>query len=372
MSKVIAIEAQRIFRQRKGGMDVVILEIIRELQKIDKINRYYILVAPGPDRCLQSTANFAIVEIPGTFYPLWEQYLLIKALRKIAPDIVHCTSNTAPLLWRGKLILTLHDIIFLERLEGRNSSRYQQMGRIYRRWIVPQLLRRDIPLITVSNSEKEHIQHALGIADSRIRVVYNACSDHFFRRDFTAEPREKRAIPAHYFLALGNTDPRKNMPGLLRAYRLYRSHSLDPIPLVITALSGEELQHYLMQIGATELYSHIILPGFVSWKDLPWWYSGAVAFLYVSLREGFGIPILEAMACGTPVLTSSISSMPEVAGPNGLLADPFMPDQIADWLLRLETDELLRETQSRYGLERATRFSWRKSAGKVLDLYNQL
>ncbi|MGE4568072.1 MAG: glycosyltransferase, partial [Bacteroidales bacterium] len=139
-----------------------------------------------------------------------------------------------------------------------------------------------------------------------------------------------------------------------------------------TALSGDELQHYLLQIGATELYSHIILPGFVSWKDLPWWYSGAVAFLYVSLREGFGIPVLESMACGTPVLTSSISSMPEVAGPNGLLVDPFMPDQIADWLLRLETDEQLRETQSRYGLERATRFSWRKSAGKVLDLYNQL
>lgn len=372
MSKVIAIEAQRIFRKKKGGMDVVVLEIIRELQKIDKVNRYYILVAPGPDRCLEPTGNFTIVEIPGNFYPLWEQYLLVKALRKISPDIVHCTSNTAPLFWRGKMLLTLHDIIFLEKLEGRNSSRYQQMGRIYRRLFVPPLLRRDIPLITVSNSEKEHIRHALGIADSRIRVIYNACSDHFYRRDFGAEPRENRAIPDQYFLALGNTDPRKNMMGLLRAYRLYRSFSPNPIPLVITALSAEELQQYLLQLDASDLTSHIILPGFVSWKDLPWWYSGAVAFLYISLREGFGIPILESMACGTPVLTSSISSMPEVAGSNGLLADPFMPDQIADWLLRLETDESLREAQSRYGLERVKHFSWRKSAEQVLSLYRDL
>lgn len=372
MSKIIAIEAQRIFRQRKGGMDVVALEVIRELQQIDKENQYYIFVAPGPDKCLQSTPNFTIVEVPGTFYPLWEQFLLVKALHKIRPHLLHCTSNTAPLLWKGKMLLTLHDIIFLEQLEGRSSSHYQQMGRIYRRWVVPLLLRRDIPLITVSNSEKEHIQHALGIEKSRIRVVYNACSSHFFARDFHAEPREQRTIPSQYFLALGNTDPRKNMSGLLRAYRIYREHSDNPLPLVITALSPQELHNYLLQTEAVDLTPHILLPGFVSWSDLPWWYSGATAFLYVSLREGFGIPILEAMACGTPVLTSSISSMPEVAGPQGLLANPFVPEQIADWLLRLEKEDALRETQSAYGLERVKQFSWRKAASDLLEMYNSL
>lgn len=372
MSKIIAIEAQRIFRQRKGGMDIVALELIRELQKIDQVNRYYILVAPGPDKCLFSTPNVTIVEVPGSFYPLWEQVLLVKALRAIHPDILHCTSNTAPLCWTGKMVITLHDIIFLEKLEGHNSSHYQQMGRMYRRLVVPSLLRRDIPLITVSQSEKEHLQYALGIAPNRIKVVYNACSSHFYRRDFSSEAREFRSIPDAYFLALGNSDPRKNMSGLLRAYRLYRTRSDSPIPLVITALSSHELHDYLLGIDAFDLTPHILLPGFVSWSDLPWWYSGATAFIYVSLREGFGIPILEAMACGTPVLTSVISSMPEVAGAQGLLTDPFVPEQIADWLLRLEKDDQLREMQSAYGRERVKAFSWQKSASDLLEMYNSL
>ena len=134
----IAIEAQRIFRTNKHGMDFVALETIRELQKIDHTHEYYILVAPGEDHCLEESPNFHIVEIKCPTYPLWEQVALPLAIRHIKPDIVHCTSNTAPLCCPAQLVLTLHDIIFLEKRVHNNRSMYQNMG-WYSRWAAPLL-----------------------------------------------------------------------------------------------------------------------------------------------------------------------------------------------------------------------------------------
>lgn len=118
----IAIEAQRIFRKEKHGMDYVALETIRELQKIDQQNEYFILVSPGDDVCLQESANMHIVTVNWPSYPLWEQIGLPLALKKIKPDLLHCTSNTAPVYGNIPLVLTLHDIIFLEKKQGKNQS----------------------------------------------------------------------------------------------------------------------------------------------------------------------------------------------------------------------------------------------------------
>ena len=136
----IAIEAQRIFRKEKHGMDYVALETIRELQKIDQQNEYFILVSPGDDICLQESANMHIVTVNWPSYPLWEQIGLPLALKKIKPDLLHCTSNTAPVYGNIPLVLTLHDIIFLEKKQGKNQSMYQRLGRFYRKIIVPQIL----------------------------------------------------------------------------------------------------------------------------------------------------------------------------------------------------------------------------------------
>ena len=126
----IAIEAQRIFRANKHGMDFVALETIRELQKLDTTNKYFILVGSGPDHCLRETPNMHIIEINCPTYPLWEQIALPRVLKKIKPDILHCTSNTAPLYCSVPLILTLHDIIFLEPRKDSNKSLYQNMAGI--------------------------------------------------------------------------------------------------------------------------------------------------------------------------------------------------------------------------------------------------
>ena len=136
----IAIEAQRIFRTNKHGMDFVALESIRELQKIDKENEYFIFVSPGEDHCLEETSNTHIVEVKCPTYPLWEQVALPRAVAKIRPDLLHCTSNTAPIHCPVPLVLTLHDIIFLEPKQGGNTSWYQNMGWHYRRLVVPRIL----------------------------------------------------------------------------------------------------------------------------------------------------------------------------------------------------------------------------------------
>ena len=137
----IAIEAQRIFRKDKHGMDFVILETLKELQKRKDGNEYYVFVAPGEDRCLEESENLHIIELRCPTYPLWEQIALPRAVRKLKADLLHCTSNTAPLWCPVPLVLTLHDIIYLEPRQHRSPSFYQEMGWHYRRLIVPRILK---------------------------------------------------------------------------------------------------------------------------------------------------------------------------------------------------------------------------------------
>ena len=153
----IGIEAQRIFRKNKHGMDYVVLEEIRELQKIDTRNEYFVFVAPGEDKCLEDSKNVHILEIGGDFYPLWEQVTLLKAANELNLDMLHCTSNTAPIRCKIPLILTLHDIIFLEPRDKTNKSFYQNMGWFYRRLVVPRILKKCKRIITVSNFERNNI-----------------------------------------------------------------------------------------------------------------------------------------------------------------------------------------------------------------------
>lgn len=173
----IAIEAQRIFRKEKHGMDYVALETIRELQKIDQQNEYFILVSPGDDVCLQESANMHIVTVNWPSYPLWEQIGLPLALKKIKPDLLHCTSNTAPVYGNIPLMLTLHDIIFLEKKQGKNQSMYQRLGRFYRKIIVPQILTKCKRIITVSHFECNRISHFLHIDKYNPQIQISAESE---------------------------------------------------------------------------------------------------------------------------------------------------------------------------------------------------
>ena len=168
----IAIEAQRIFRTNKHGMDFVALESIRELQKIDHENEYFIFVTPGEDRCLEESENVHIIELKCPTYPLWEQVALPHAVKKVMPDLLHCTSNTAPLQCSVPLILTLHDIIYLEKRHSSSFTWYQEMGWFYRRMVVPRVLANCEKIITVSQFERKRILDVLHLPEEQLVAVY--------------------------------------------------------------------------------------------------------------------------------------------------------------------------------------------------------
>lgn len=368
----IAIEAQRIFRSNKHGMDFVALETIKELQKTDLQNEYFILVSPGEDKCLKESPNLHIVEINTPSYPLWEQIGLPLAIKRIKPDILHCTSNTAPIWCNVPLILTLHDIIFLEKKRGGNKSIYQNMGWYYRRFVVPRILPKCKVVITVSNFECNHIHESLKLDSSKLIAVYNGFSNHFKHIVDYKEVTKKYIDQDNYLFFLGNTDPKKNTARVLKAYSIYIQKSASPMPLLIADLKEEVIDYYLKEENISYIKPMLYFPGYISNADLPAIYSGANAFIYTSLRESFGIPILEAMACGTPVITSNTSAMPEIAGEKAILINPTDANEISNKLLKLENNKDFYDSQVQYGYERIKLFSWNLTAKNLLNIYQKI
>ena len=365
----IGIEAQRIFRKNKHGMDYVVLQEIIELQKMDHRNEYYIFVAPGPDRCLEDTSNVHIIEIEGNFYPTWEQLSLPKVASEVGVELLHCTSNTAPIRCNIPLILTLHDIIFLEPRDKQNKSLYQNMGWFYRRMVVPRILKKCRRIITVSEFEQNNIISKLGLPRKQVAMIYNGYNSWFRPMEDTDCVFAKYMAERGYLFFLGNTDPKKNTERTLIAYSKYLERSSVKRKLLMADLDRHYLNDIIERNHIENILSHIEMPGYIVNTDLPYVYSAAFAFLYTSLRESFGIPLLEAMACGTPVVTSDTSSMPEIAGPDAILVNPESADEICEQLLRLENDKAFYHQQVEMGLQRAKLFSWKYTADQLLSLY---
>ena len=365
----IGIEAQRVFRRNKHGMDYVVLQEIKELQKIDHKNEYFVFVAPGVDRCLNDSENVHIIVIGESFYPVWEQITLPRAAKRYNLDILHCTSNTAPIFCKIPLVLTLHDIIFLEPRDKNNKSLYQNLGWLYRRKVVPKILERCLRIITVSNFEKQNIIDKLNISEKRMAMIYNGYNEWFKPFRDVADIYKSYIEKPGYFFFLGNTDPKKNTERTLMAYSKYLEASTIKRKLLMADLDQTYLNSIIERNHIENIREQIVMPGYIINKDLPYIYNSAFAFLYTSLRESFGIPLLEAMACGTPVITSNTSSMPEIGGDEAILVNPESPEEITEKMLRLENDEEYYNAQKEIGLKRAELFSWRKTAEQLLNLY---
>lgn len=365
----IGIEAQRIFRKDKHGMDYVVLNEILELQKLDHQNEYFIFVAPGPDECIKDTPNVHIIKVEGKTYPIWEQVALPKAAAKAGVELLHCTSNTAPIHCDIPLILTLHDIIFLEPRDKRNRSLYQNMGWLYRRLVVPRILKKCRRIITVSKFEQQNIIQKLGLSEKQVTMIYNGYNDWFRPLEDSNNVFAKYMKEKGYLFFLGNTDPKKNTERTLIAYSKYLEHSTVKRKLLMADLDRHYLDDIISRNHIENIRKYIEMPGYIVNTDLPYVYNGAFAFLYTSLRESFGIPLLEAMASGTPVITSNTSSMPEIAGSDAILVNPESPEEICEQLLQLEQDESYYRQQLEVGLRRAKNFSWTNTTKQLLNLY---
>jgi len=377
----IGIEGQRLFRKKKHGMDMVALELIRNLQRIDHENEYFLFIKPDiDDSVLSETSNFRIIKVKNSFYPLWEQVALPRAAKETGCQILHCTSNTAPVNTKIPLVVTLHDIIYMEssylRIMKGSGSLYQKFGNAYRRIVVPEIVKKSRKIITVSHFEKDRIGEFFGIgSDPRLTTVYNGVSEYFnpvTDQHELQRVKEKYHLPDRFFFFLGNTDPKKNTKGTLKAYSDFIKLTGSNINLVMLDYDQIELEKLLTDINDISLINRIILTGYVINTDLPSIYALCEVFLYPSLRESFGIPMLEAMACKIPVITSNTSSMPEIAGDAAFIINPFQPEEITSAMIKLTSNKVLKEEMTQKGILQAAKFSWKSMAENVLEIYHEI
>lgn len=362
-------------------MDMVALELIRNLQQIDHENEYVIFVNPDEDNTvIKETANFKIVELKAGSFPLWEQLALPKAAAKHGCQLLHCTSNTAPVFCKVPLVVTLHDIIYMENsaisILKSEGSNYQKFGNIYRRFIVPKIMRKSRKIITVSDFEKDFINRFFHLAnDNRLTTVYNGVGEYFKPVTDPAilkTVKEKYNLPDNYFFFLGNTHPKKNTRRTLVAFSEFLKQTGGDMKLLMIDYDKSELQKLLKDIGDPGLISSIVLTGYIANQDLPAIYTQSRLFLYPSLRESFGIPMLEAMASAAPVITSNTSSMPEIAGNAAIIINPYKPEEITAAMIKLVSNDSHRQELISAGIKQAAKFSWKAMAEDVLKIYTEV
>jgi glycosyltransferase involved in cell wall biosynthesis len=299
-----------------------------------------------------------------TAIPLYgasEQVLLPRLIRRLAPRLFHSLTYTAPLASPVPAIPTIHDLIHL-----RFPTRLAPLQAAYYESVVGRVARRAPAVITVSEATRQAIVERLRVPEERIAVTPLAADRRFLDAGSgagadAAEVRARHHLPADYVLFVGNPRPHKNAAGALRIHGLLgRAHGLESA-LVIVGLSADGAD-------AGHRGRALFLPAFPD-EDLPGLYRGARALLLPSLDEGFGLPALEAMACGTPVVAARRGGLPEVVGEAGLLEDPEDEEAFAAALARALSDTALAEALREKGRERAGGFSWSETARRTLAAY---
>lgn len=369
----IGIEAQRLFRPRKHGLEIVALETLRELQRVDRHNQYFIFVKKDTDsQCLRETENFHIVELPSWNYPVWEQIILPAAIRKYNLDILHCTANTAPAMNTLPTVITIHDIYFHKRASLTGTT-YQRFGNIYRRLIFPRLANFQ-HLVTVSEYEKNNIIKTLDIDPETITVVPNGVNPKFkvvSDLDELQRVQKKYQLPRDFILYFGNTAPQKNSRYTIDAFREINSRYPE-ISLVVVDPSDQYIRSLATELLSPEATAKLRMLSFIEHDDLPAVYTMARLFIFPSLQESFGLPILEAQACETPVITSNAAAMPETAGGSCLLVDPLDPHSLSETVDKILKDDSLAASLVEKGKLNVQKYSWTKTAEKLLQVYESI
>jgi glycosyltransferase involved in cell wall biosynthesis len=372
----IGIEAQRIFRKKKHGMDMVALELIKALQISNTPHKFVVFVKDDEDNtCVKSSANVEIVVLPKAPYPIWEQILLPRAAKQHQVDLLHCTSNTAPLFLPVPLVLTLHDIIYLEKINFDQGSIYQKFGNLYRKWNVPLIVRKAKKIITVSNFERERIISYFGLNKDLVQTVYNGVGVHFKKivdEQKLIETKAKYNLPNEFIFFLGNTDPKKNVVGVLKAISILKNAGKLPCKLLMLDINRAYLNSLAKEIGDSSVVDEIQFTGYVANSELPAIYSQATLFLYPSKRESFGIPLVEAMRCEVPIITSNTSSMPEIVADAALICDPFDANSIANAITTLYNNKELQQRLIAKSLKRSKLFTWKENADQTIKIYESV
>ncbi len=382
MSLRIVIDVRRI---GDFGVGTYIRNLVRGLAGLDKENTY-VLVALKPDEpeLIGLPPNFvvAVYRRPDTDWV--NQYSFYFFLKELAPDLIHIPLNSVPLLMPRPYVVTIHDmssLLFTERWQFRKSVRLY----LFRRGLM-----RAERVIAVSAATRRDVENILNIPAERIRQIYDAPDPRFIRSGMPAEdgrppgadsPERQRILERYqinypFILYAGAVRPQKNIPRLVEAFAVLRG-DLESHPVykdLRLIIIGDEISKYpsvRRAVIKTRVEDVVRFLGFVPFDTLRVFFESAAAFVFPSLYEGFGLPPLEAMASGTPVVTSNVSSLPEVVGNAAVMVNPENVFDIARGIREVLVDESLRAELIRKGYQQAQRFSWSQTARQVLEIYRE-
>ena len=363
----IALDASRITVARRTGTENYALQLIRALlslpESAEQRFSLYFRQPPSP-ALLPALPNVAYRVLPAR--RAWTHTRFALALWRDQPDVTFVPAHTLPFLMRGRAVVTVHDLgyRFFPKAHRLMARLYLELTTRYSAWRADRVL-------ADSDATRRDLIAQYGTAAAKIRVVYPSAEG--VQRASAAQiaaVRTAYALPERYLLFVGTLQPRKNIARLAQAFAMYLARSGDPdLSLVLAGQRGwrfapeRDLWSHLPKTA----HERVRLLGYVADSDVAALYSGALAFVFPSLYEGFGFPVLEAMQCGTPVLCADTSSLPEVAGDAALLVNPLDVAQIADGIQRLMTDAALRCALIARGRAHAATFTWRRAAQQTFQ-----
>ncbi len=355
---------------RRAGVSHYIEQVLIHLGQIDHANRYSVYTTRGLDnRALGLPPNFRVLpsRLP-TINPRvripWEQLLAPLLIRRIHADVFHGVLNVLPIVCPTPGVVTVHDLAFI-----RFPQTFRAYNRTYLDFATRLSVRHAARILAVSEHTKREVVGLLGVPAERVVVTPNAVRAHFRppAPSALAAFRAAKGLPERFVLYVGTLEPRKNLTTLLEAYaEVARRHD---VPLLVGGGKGWLYDAVFQRLDELGLRERVRFVGYIEEEELPLWYAAATVFVFPSIYEGFGMPPLEAMACGTPVITSNSSSLPEVVGDAGLLVSPHDPGGFAAAIERVLTDAALHHELRVRGLARAQIFDWRVTAERTLAAY---
>ncbi len=372
----VGLNAHLLARQagyRMAGIHGYIQQLVHHLPKADA--RLHVTVFTGQGRVGQQEASDALdwrisrwpTERPWVRVA-WEQLAQPWALRRAGVHLLHATAFVSPWLALVPAVITVHDLSFL-----RFPERFRPANRLYLSTLTRLSCRRARRVIAVSRATADETVRLLSVPPERVDVVPHGVDHARFRPippNQVAAFRQERGLPERFVLFLGTLEPRKNLKRLIEAFA-HTGMARQGIKLVIAGGKGWYYHEIFERVAELDLEDAVYFSGFVPDAELPLWYNAATVFVYPSSYEGFGMPLLEAMACGTAVIGSDASCMPEVVGDAGLLVPPHDVVGLADSLGRLMADANLRADLGQRGRARAATYTWEATAAATVASYRR-
>jgi glycosyltransferase involved in cell wall biosynthesis len=366
----IGIDA-RMLLDRATGIGRYTEKLIENLAEMDKENEYLILASKPLNGLAGNNPNFHLKVVEQKVFSISEQFALSKIIKSEKLDLFHAPSFVAPLSQSCPSVMTIHDLIHL-----RFSNLFSRKVRLYYQLVVKPAARKMKRIITDSESSKRDVVSLLGILPQQITViplgVEQSCRAASGRNDIDSLLK-KFEIQGDFILSVGNRKPHKNFVRLIRSFNLLEKRYNIGHMLVIIVDDDPRFTEIENEIAALHLEQKVkIINDFISREDLFLLYSAADLFVLPSLYEGFGLPALEAMVCGTPVVSSSASSLPEVIGDAGILVGPYDIEEMAECMNRVLADRSLWNELRENGLARIKNFTWEETARRTLEVYKQV